>query len=321
MASLPAYTEISNFNTRMDGKKLETDLSIVLIIDRFSEPVETINSIYNFANQSKHKIEVIIINIDKEGYKYDRLLSAFPALRILLPQEKLPICQAFNLGAQESLSRNILFVTQDFKIRSLDMDILQTYFSQTAFGILIPDLLDEYDDSIPNLVNGDVSRGFLETISIDRKGTALPVLYPKYLCFIINRDMFISRQITIRDYNKLDFVLLELGLRVWREGFLILKVANFRMRFNGLSANDIQFDLEDSEYIRFNYVNFNRKYQTRGRWKRIFGVIVKWLFTLRIGKISKLLKDISLAKMEPGESFSYPMDDSSIFKTIKREWD
>ena len=146
--------------------------------------VETINSIYSFITGVSYKSEIIIVNIDKEGYKYDRLLSNFPALRILLPQEKIPLKDAFFLAAQESLSKYILFIDESFKIRSIDMELLETYLQEQNFGIILPVITDAKDDTIPNIMKGSVSEGFLTTISVDMKGIALSSLYSKYLCFI-----------------------------------------------------------------------------------------------------------------------------------------
>ena len=318
---LPDYTELSNFSTRKDGKKLTIDLSVCLIINKLSDPVDTINSIYHFTAQTNYKTEVLIINIDKEGYKYDRLLASFPALRILLPKEKISLNQELSLGIRESLAPFVMILTDDFKIKSVDMEILQTYFSQNSTGILIPQVTDEYDGIIPNIVKASIKLGFLDTVSIDKQGTALSSFYPKYPCFIINKEMFLSRGIELADYDDPLYGLLELGLRVWRESYMILQVSNFKVRLLSSPKQDIHFDSNNPDYIRFNYTSFTGQDTTAGRGRKIFGIVLKWMVTFRFGKIGRLFGAINSIRDNAKKEAQYPVDDRTLFRTVNRDLD
>jgi hypothetical protein len=318
---LPDYTELSNFSTRKDGKKLTVDLSVCLVINKLSDPVDTINSIYHFTSQTNYKTEVLIINVDKEGYKYDRLLASFPQLRILLPKEKISFNQVLPLGIRESLAHYVMILTDDFKIKSVDMEILQTYFSQNSTGILIPQITGEYDEIIPNIIKASVKNGFLDTVSIDKQGTALSSFYAKYPCFIINKDMFLARNIELSDYEDHSYSLLELGLRVWRESYMILQVSNYKVRLLSAPKQDVHFDSNNPDYIRFNYSSFTGQDSAAGRGRKIFGIVLKWAVTFRFGKIGRLLGAIKNVGDIPKADEKYPVDDRTVFRTVNGDLD
>lgn len=315
----PVYTELSNFTARKGGKKAKTDLTIALVIGKFSEPVDTINSIYNYITESEYNCEVLIINVDKVGYKYDKLLSTFPALRVLIPQQKIKMRDAIMMAGQESLSKYILFIGEDFKIKSMDLDFLGMYLNQSDFGIMIPVIYDEQDEIIPNIVKGNPESGFLKTISMKIRGTAITSLYPKYFCFMLNRPIFLERIQDLDEYETTQFALLELGYKVWRNGYLVFQAANFKVQFNGEPMMDISYDENNDDYMRFNLINFQDKQSRSGRGWKILRIFIRSLFTFRFKTIGRLNTMLVSSKEHSRKGQEYPMDNDAVFKTINKD--
>lgn len=318
--NLPVYTELSNFNVRKGGAKMRTDLSIVLIVGKLSDPVDTINSVFNYLSNTKHKVEMILVNIDREGYQYDKLLQAIPMLRVLLPQEKIGIREAIWLAAKESLSKDILFIDEQLTLTNIDPDLLSAYLTQSDYGAIIPALVDELDEPVPNIVKASVSGGFIETIAIDIKGAALSSLYPKYFCFILNRDMTLEREIVPDEYDSKQFTLLDLGLKIWRNGYLIFQAPSFKAKLHAAPALDPSFDLTNGDYVRFNFANLQDKQSSRGRNRRIFGAILKNALTFRFGKAKTLAASLAKAQDSAGKAPDYPVELNAVFSTINKDF-
>jgi hypothetical protein len=317
--TLPVYTELSNFNNRINGRKVELDFSIVLIINGASDPVDSINSIFQFMSKSKYKSELIFINVDKEGYKYDKLLSSVPMMRVLLPQSRLGLREAIMLGAAESLSRNILFLDEHCAIKTLNLEVMDMYLSEPGFGIILPLLADTHDTVIPNIIKGEIKNGFLKTFSTDIVGTSVTSLFSKYFCFILNREAFLSRNIEMDDYEDPLFTGLELGYRLWKEGFIVSQARIFKAQYNGKVLEDIELKLDNPDYIRFCYQNITSPEAVKGRWKLALSIIIKAFYSWKIKNLGLLLHLIKNGKKFRQKNQSKPVEDFTIISIIKRD--
>jgi len=317
--NLPVYTELTNFSTRIGGKKVTTEISIALIVSSNSDPVQTINSIYQFLSKMQKPAEFIFLNLDKEGYKYDKLLATFSSMRILLPQREISFSEAINICIQESLSRNILFLDDRFKILSLDLEILQMYLSENSFGCLIPLIVNEKNEVIPNIIKGGIQKSYINTISTDIIGTAISSLYPKYFCFLLNRDAFLSRNISLNEYNSNQYVLLELGYKLWKEGYIITQVRNFKVSYSGPTLADIGKDFYNEDFIRFNYGCLSDRNILKYRWKDTIQLFLSLLIRFHLRLISVLLKVIKKSKEVQKENLTKPVEDFTIFSIINKD--
>ncbi|MGC8765903.1 MAG: hypothetical protein ACP5QT_08490 [Brevinematia bacterium] len=311
---IPVYSEISNFSTGNLSKKRAFSISIVFLTDNLSASIEPLNSIYKFISNTKFSYELIIINLDKISYNYDVIFSTFPFVRILFPQEKANYGSLFKIGISESLSRNILFLNQDFRILNFNLDILNIYFSETSFGIIIPLILNEKEEIIPGVVKMDVKKGFLTTFSMDIKGTAISSLYPKYPCFIINKNAFLSNP-DFYDYTDEKYFLLELGYKVWKAGFIITQARNFKVLYSGMEYPDLNIS-DELEYLVFNLRNITLKTFKRGRKILLLKFILKRLILLDFKYISRLMTTIKETKKIKDES---PVEDSAILTIINND--
>lgn len=314
---LPAYTELSNFTVRKGGQKAKADLTIAIILNQFSDPVETLNSVYRFVSETKKICEVLFLNTDKEGYRYDRLLDTFPAFRVLLPQEEISLPQAVALIAQESLSRYCLFLNEDVELSKLDLDLLDVYLSQNSLGMLVPEVIGSEGEEIPSVVKASIERGFLETMSFKMKGTAIPSLYPKYFAFILNKEMFEKLGIEISDFQTLPFSLLDLGYKTWRHGFLIFQSSNFRVKLLKEETPDIRFNADNDDYLSFMLQNFTEKNEKHLCKRKIRSLALKSIVTLKWKNASRLFKALSASHRE--KTIPYPVDNPTLFSTINKD--
>ncbi len=317
---IPVYTELSNFSVRKAGNKVQTDLTISLIINKHSDPVDTINSLYTYVNKSEVKIELLIVNMDREGYKYEKLMDNFPALRVLLPQEEISYWQAMQLIIQESLSEQILFMDESCKLLQMDLVLLRSYFTQSSFGALVPRMVNEHNEAIPNLVKASLRQGFIDTISVILKGSAMTSLYPKVPCFILSKKVFLQREIDLSDYQDRQFLLLELGYRLWKEGLLIFQGEKFKVQLLSDAPEDIREDLNNNDYLLFNFANITDKGATRGRAQRIWKQALLFLVSLRWNKLGGLIRSIRENSARANKNSEYPIDDSTVFHTVNKDY-
>lgn len=316
---LPVYTELSNYATRIGGKKISADISLVLIISSLSDPVNSINSIYQFVSHSKHKCEFIMINTDKEGYKYDKLLATFPLMRVILPQEKIKLKEAIYIAIAESLSNNILFMNEYFIIKSLDLDLLKMYLSESSFGSFIPLITNEKEEIIPGIIKGNTHDGFINTISTDIVGTAISSIYSKYFCFLLNKEACVSRDITLNDYEDIRYTLLEFGYKLWKEGYIITQIRNFKVIYSGTVINDIAPDFNNNDFLLFNFSNITDKNLIKGRRLKALLLIFNAIFLFKWKNIPFLFNLIKNSKKIIQENLSKPIEDSAIFSIINKD--
>ena len=312
--ALPVYSEISNFSIGDFSKKLGFSLSVVFLTDNLSSSIEPLNSIYKFTSTAKFNCELIIINLDKITYNYDVIFSTFPFVRILFPNEKTNLTSLFKLGIGESHSKNILFLDQNFTIVNFNLDILNIYLSETSFGIITPLTLNEKEEIIPNIIKTDVKNGFLTTFSMDIKGTAISSLYPKYFCFIINKNAFLSN-LDLYDYKDEKYFLLELGYKIWKMGFIITQARNFKVIYSGKEYPDFIIN-DELEYLIFNLRNITFKKLKKGRKRVLIKFILKRLFLLDLKYISTIYKTIKEIKKKKNEA---PIEDSAILTIINND--
>lgn len=317
---LPVYTELSNFNTRKGGTKIRTDLSVALIVGQTSDPVDTINSIYEYLSKTKNRVELLLINVDREGYQYDRLLQTIPTMRALIPQEKITVGQAIFLAAQESLSKDVLFIDESLTLTSIDPDLLSAYLTQSDYGAILPVVTDELDEPVPNIVKANLAGGFIDTVAVDIRGAAIASLYPKYFCFVLNRDMLLSRDIELNDYDSKQYLLLELGYKIWRNGFLIFQAPSFKTKLHAVPSLDIAFDIENGDYVRFVYSNLQDKACSRARSRKIRGVLLKNFVTFRFKKAKRLAESLARAQEAASKAPEYPLDNAAVFATINKDF-
>lgn len=317
---LPVYTELSNFNSRVNGKKVEMDFSVVLIINGASDPVNAINSVYQLMAKSKYQIEFIFINTDKEGYKYDKLLSSIPVMRVLLPQDRIGLKEAIKLGTAESLSKNVLFLDEHCVVKTINLEVMEMYLSESSFGMILPLLIDDREVVIPNIVKGEISSGFLKTVSKDIVGTSVTSVFPKYLCFILNRDAFLSRDIEINDYGNPLYTLLDLGYKLWKEGYIISQARIFKVQYLGKIPSDIGMEWDNPDYISFCYRNITTSEAVKGRWRMAFLLFFRALAFLKIKNLALLAGLIKSRKKLRQKNQSKPVEDFSIISIINRDW-
>ncbi len=319
--TIPVYTELSNFSVRKAGNKIQTDLSVGLIIHRDSDPVESINSLYSYISHSSSKIELIIVNMDREGYKYEKLMDTFPALRILLPQEEIDYSQAIELILGESLSEQVLFMDEAVRLQSLDLALLKSYFTQSSFGALVPRVTSNEGEAVPNVVKGSLKLGLLDTISVLMKGSAITSLYPKFACFILSRDTLSKSNIQLNPYSDRRFTLLELGYRLWKQGLMIFQGEKFKVQLVGTPQEDIRQDLENSDYLLFNYANIHDKKVVKARGARMRQKGLVYLLTLRWNKLAGLLRAIREYNRNINRNSQDPLDDETVFRTVNKDYE
>lgn len=317
---IPNYTELSNFSTRKNGQKVEMDLTIAMVLNRLSEPVNTINSIYNYLSNTDDRIEVIIISIDREGYNYDSILKKFPVMRVLLPESLIGVKDIFGLVAQESLGDAILFIDDDFNIQSIDLNIMNDYFAQSTFGVVVPLIRDIEGSIVPNIVKVGLENGFLNTISMDIKGTAITSIFPKYFCFIINRNLLIEWKDDFCEYKDNSFVLLELGYTVWKKGFFVVQAPSFHVEFSGYTKDDIYFDVYNTDYLLFNLININEKKFQKAQKRKIRQILAKLMLTFRFKKTKNILKTIKQASEHNRNIGVYPIDDTTVVSVVNKDY-
>lgn len=307
--ALPVYSEVSNFSFKKNEvKKYNFLLSCVLITNNLSSSIESLNSLYSIISNNKQNIELIIINLDKITYNYETIFSTFPYVRILFVKDRVSIKDIFLLGVEEAIAKNILFLKQDYEILSLDLDMLNLYLSEINFGIVLPLIFNENEEIVPNIIKLNYKNGLLTTSSDDIVGTAEPSLYPKYFCFIINKNAIFS-DLDIFDYENEDYFLLELGYRLWKNGFVISQARNFKVFYN-YEKSDI--DLSDNlEYLIFNLRNINSSSLTKGRSLFILKSILKNVFKLNFNYIKKLNKS--------KDKKHFPVEDLEILSIINKD--
>lgn len=310
----PVYSEISNYSKVDFPKKNYFSLSILFITDNLSSSIETLNSVYNCISTSKTPYELIIINLDKISYNYDTIFSTFPFVRILFPQDNANLVHLFKLGINEAHSKNILLLNREFTIVNFNLDILNIYLSESSFGIIIPLIFNEKEDIIPGITKMEIKKGLLKTFSMDIKGTAISSLYPKYPCFIINKNAFLSNP-DLSNYNDEKYFLLELGYRIWKSGFIITQARNFKVNYYGKEYEDIDTN-EELDYIIFNIRNINFKKLVKGRWLILFRIILRKLISFDINYISKLI--LTLKEMKKNRHYA-PIEDSAILTIINKD--
>ncbi len=312
--AIPVYSEISNFSITNFSKKESFFISVVFITDNLSSSIESLNSIYKFISKKKSNCELIIINLDRITYNYDTIFSTFPFVRIFFPQEKANLKDLFRLGINESLSKNILFLNQKFSIINLDLDILNIYLSESSFGIIVPLVISQKEEIIPNIIKMDIKNGFLNTFSMDIKGTTISSLYPKYFCFIINKNAFLSN-LDLYEYENEKYFLLELGYRIWKMGFIITQTRNFKVVFSEKEYPDITKN-EEIEYFIFNIRNITDNKLKRGRmWKMTLFMLKKLVFFdfSSVLKIYRIKREIRKNRIIP------PIEDSAILTIINKD--
>ncbi len=308
--ALPVYSEISNFSFKKNEvKKFNFSLSCVFITNNLSSSIESLNSLYSIISSNKQSIELLIINLDKITYNYDTIFATFPFVRILFVKDKVSIKDIFLLGVEEAIAKNILFLKQDYEILSLDLDMLNLYLSEMNFGIVLPLIFNENEEIIPNIVKLNYKNGLLTTNSNDIVGTAEPSLYPKYFCFIINKNAIFS-DLDIFDYENEDYFLLELGYRLWKNGFVISQARNFKVFYN-YEKSDIDLS-DDSEYLIFNLRNINSSSLTKGRNLFILKSMLKNVFKLNFNYVKKLNKSKK-------EKKHFPVEDLEILSIINKD--
>ncbi len=316
---LPAYTELSNFSIRRNGAKSTADITVSLFLSGFSDPVDTINSIYKFVAGTNDRCEFLLINNDKESYKYDKLLDSFPMMRVILPRVRISASEALEIAVKESLSGNVLILDGDFTLNSFDLNVIRMYLSESSFGILLPLIVDGNDKIVPGIVKGGMSGGFISTISTDIVGTAVSSLYSKYFCFIINRDAFISRNIELNRYDDIRFTLLELGYKLWKEGYIITQVRNFKVRYTGESVPDVFQDFRSKDYLEFNFLNISDRALLKGRPLKILILMIGSILLIRWRSAAFLANLIMKSRKIILDILSKPVEDSAIFSIINKD--
>lgn len=316
---LPVYTELSNFSVRKGGKKASADISVVLISERGTDPVDAINSVYQFVTKTKLRAEFVLLSSDRENYKFDRLLATFPAMRVLMPERELRIEESIRLGAVESVARNVFFIDGNCRAISADDEILEMYLRDDNYGIVLPLLLNRNDAVLPNVVKGAVHHGFIQSASLDIAGTAVPSLSPKYFCFMMNRDVFLSREIRLNRYEDPSFLMLELGYRFWKEGCPVVQVRNLKVHYDGPERQDITENPDDADYLAFHYSNILSSELVKQRRSALIGLALKSLVTLRWKKLGLLTGYLMAGRRKYEKEYARPVEDTAIFEMINRD--
>lgn len=317
--NIPAHTELSNFDIRSGGRKAELDLSVVLLVERNSDPVDAINAAYQALSKADFSSEFILLNMSQEGFQYDTLLQLFPQMRVLLPREKVGPAEAIMLAASEALSRNILLLDEHAVIETINLEVLRMYLSENNFGILLPLITDAKGEIVPNCVKAYFRKGMIDTVSMDIVGSAITSLYPKYFGFMLNRDALKDHEIELNDYSEAKYTLLELGYRLWKAGFVIIQTRPFRIiRKTGAEA-DITPEDFGLDYAYFCAANLTEPKIARGRSSSFFFRALGAFFSFRLPLCRRLFQLIGKGGAFRKKTNTQPVEDSAIFTIINKD--
>ena len=104
--------------------------------------------------------------------------------------------------------------------------------------------------------------------------------------------------------------MLELGYRLWKNGFVISQARNFKVFYN-YEKSDIDLS-DDSEYLIFNLRNINSSSLTKGRSLFILKSMLKNVFKLNFNYVKKLNKSKK-------EKKHFPVEDLEILSIINKD--
>lgn len=313
---IPVYTEVSNRERTF--LRIPKQLSIVLYLKPFAHPVSTLNSLYQLI-QKREDIELILIAEEKDAYQYENLMDRFPVMRIIFPEGALSFSQVLRIGCEESFSRNVMFLDDSISLDTLPMEIFSLYFEDPQYGVIVPHCFSIKEEVIPSQVKPSLENGFLVTTGWDKPQNAVPVMYPVCFCFVVNREMFISRELGLMEYDNFLYTLAEFGWRIWKNSFWIIQVRQWRVVLESIPPVEISFSEKDEEYIFFHYRNTTDKAMVHKQNVVIVGLLFRSLFTFKWKLIGKLWSYLTERKKIRQELGVFPLEDLVIFSIINNE--
>lgn len=313
---IPIYTEVSNRERAF--LRMPKQLSLVLYLKPLANPVAILNSLYQLL-QGREDIELILIAEEKDAYQYENLMDRFPVLRVIFPENTLSFPQVIRIGCQESFSQNVMFLDDRVSLETLPMEIFSLYFEDPQYGVMVPHCFSEKGEVIPSQVKPVLRNGFLETVSWDKPQNAIPVLYPVHFCFIVNKEMFLSRELGIIEYDNSLYTLAEFGWRVWKNGFWVIQVRQWKVILDTVSQTEMAFSEKDGEYLLFHYRNITHRSAVRKQNTVLFSLLIRSLLTLKWGITGKIWGYLTSRKRIRQELGVFPIEDLAIFSIINNE--
>jgi len=313
---IPVYTEVSNRERAF--LRLGKQLSIVLYLRPLANPVATLNSLYRHL-QDREDIELILIAEEKDAYQYDTLMQRFPVLRVIFPEYALSFPQLLRIGCTEAFSRNVMFLDDHVLVEQLPMEIFSLYFEDPRYGVLVPHCFSIKEEVIPSQIKPAVKNGFLVTTALDKPQNASPVMYPPTLCFILNKEMFLSRELGVQEYEHTLYTLAEFGWRIWKSGFWVIQVRQWRVILEEVATSEMDFSDEDDEYVLFHYRNITHKSLVGKQNALLFSWWVRSLTTFRWKRAAALWSFLVGRKRIRQELGVFPLEDLAIFSIINNE--
>ncbi|MCX7881752.1 MAG: hypothetical protein N2314_00820 [Brevinematales bacterium] len=313
---IPVYTEVSNRERTF--LRLPKRLSIVLHLKVFANPVSTLNSLYQLLQQ-REDVELVLIAEEKDAYQYENLMERFPVLRVIFPETPLAFPQVLRLACQESFSQNVMFLDDRVVLETLPMEIFSLYFEDPQYGVIVPHCFSVKREVIPSQVKPTLRNGFLATVSWDKPQNAIPVMYPVYFCCIVNKEMFLSREFSLKEYENSLYTLAEFGWRVWKQGFWVIQVRQWRVVLDVFPVTEMTFSEKDEEYFLFHYRNVTHKSLVFRQNTVLFSLFLRCLFTLKWRMVGKLWRYLAGRKRIRQELAAFPIEDLAIFSIINNE--
>jgi GT2 family glycosyltransferase len=193
---------------------------------------------------------VISIEMSSEPYDIENLSTRFPAVKFLVPLDKVTIGEMINTGVAETASPWVFVVWNDIKISPSSVPSrLVSRLKEDEILCAAPVLLNQKLEQLPIQMVPAVNRHSFQVESMPCYRDNSPTVYPFDFTGIYNRERFIK-------LGGFDYTIanpywqnLDLGFRAHLWGEKILLSSGFRLAYDGeVPSEDIT---ADSSYIRF----------------------------------------------------------------------
>ncbi len=316
MAVVPVYSEISN--RERDFVRMPKEVSLVLYLRPLAHPVDTLNTLYALLRGHEDR-ELILIAEEKDAYQYDSLMERFPVLRVIFPEAPLSLSEVLRIGCEESFSRMVVFLDDLVQMETLPTEIFSIYFDEPQCGMIVPQWVSEQGENLPSQVKPREKNGFISTFLEDRIQNALPVLYPLSFCFAVDREKFLSTVCELREYDNPLYTYAELGWRVWKQGWRVIQVRQWKTHSDYALPGEMVFSDEDEEYLLFHVRNISERLLVKKQHRLIFSLFLRDFLALRWKRAQKFWQLLHSRKKFSDELASFPLEDLEILSIINNE--